>query len=154
MAPGPTCSGVWKSGKACLCLRFIRRSDDKNGRPRRCRDCNHTESCHPEPPTLPLRTPMQELLDRLRRTSPPSLSAAKEETNAGLISTTMQPTQTSGSRGKSQNTTSNRGVNREASLKVTRIGTLLLIPTGLKVRAKPPREYTHDLKTVTRMTVS
>jgi hypothetical protein len=82
MHPGPlahvvTCSGITKcpDGEitSCQCRRMIPRPDQQPNDPHNCRDCGHTESCHPTPelstasePTSSRKTEVERILDEVR----------------------------------------------------------------------------------------
>ena len=139
-----TCSGLRKDDRPCPCLRFmVKDSEVDTGGPRRCRDCRHTEGCHPAPPTNSSapRLNLQEMLgkytltDRLRRSPPPSMAVARSETNAGLKGLKASSPEAGSSRGKGkQKIGGSTGTNRRGPSKTIKVGKLVLIPCGLEVR--------------------
>lgn len=137
-----TCSGLSKKNRPCRCMRFFESDGQAAHGPRRCRDCNHTEGCHPASPTpTNSSTPhinLQEMLgkysfaDRLRRSPPPSMAVARGETNAGLKGPKASSSEAGSSTGRGKQKLGGSS-NRRGPSKMMKVGKLVLIPCGLEV---------------------
>ena len=152
-----TCSGLRKNNQPCRCLRFIPKNGEDEDGPRRCRDCRHTEGCHPGPQAVATAAPrntIQDIIDRysiaerFRKSSPPTLSMAREETNAGLIG--AQGSVGKGSRGKKKSKASSSG--QRGPSKMMKVGMLVMIPCGLNVSIYLQRSWVLATDTLTSKT--